>query len=124
MPYIEPAAARRFDMHGATFTALAAPSSGAVRNAAWMVRIEHGEPGVVHRLSDEETFVCLGGRAIAQVGDARHELSAGGALIVPPDTEFALTKVGEEPFQAVVVLPVGATARVGAAAPFTPPWAV
>lgn len=123
MPLISRSAARNFTMHGAEFTALAAPSSGATQNAVWTVCIDSDMPGVSHRISAEEVFVCLAGRALAQVGDERHELSEGDALIIPPHMDFSLTKVGEQPFRAVVVLPVGSTVQVGSAPPFTPPWA-
>lgn len=123
MPLITPSQARSFQMHGATFTALAAPSRGATRNAVWTVEIDSAAPGVAHQLSDEETFVCLSGSALAEVGDERHELGEGCVLVVPPHTSFRLTKTGAAPFRAVVVLPAGATARIGDGEPFTPPWA-
>jgi mannose-6-phosphate isomerase-like protein (cupin superfamily) len=123
MPMIHPSDAPVFTLHGVVFNALASPSRGSTRNAVWTVCIETDAAGVTHQLSDEESFVCLSGRAIAIVGGAEHQLSAGCALVVPAATAFSLTKVGEEPFRAVVVLPAGATAQVGDGEPFIPPWA-
>jgi hypothetical protein len=81
MSLIPAETAPRFEMHGAQFTGLAAPSRGARETAVWRVRL------------------------------------------VPANTDFALANAIEEPFEAVVVLPVGGMAQVGDAAPFTPPWA-
>jgi quercetin dioxygenase-like cupin family protein len=123
MSLIEPSNAKRFAMHGATFASLVSPSRGGSRNAVWTVCIDTNSPGVPHVLSDEETFVCLSGRAVAQIGHERHELYEGCALLVPPHTAFSLTKVGEQAFRAVVVLPAAATVRIGDGEWFTPPWA-
>jgi quercetin dioxygenase-like cupin family protein len=120
---IHPSDAPVFTHNGVMFNGLASPSRGATRNAVWTVCIETDAAGVTHELSDEETFVCLSGQAVARVGAAEHWLSAGCALVVPAATAFSLTKVGEEPFRAVVVLPAGATAKVGDGEPFIPPWA-
>ena len=47
---------------------------------------------------------------------------AGDAIVVPPDTDFALSNAGPDELQLVCCLPVGGRA-VTAAATFTPPWA-
>jgi mannose-6-phosphate isomerase-like protein (cupin superfamily) len=78
---------------------------------------------VCHRLSREETFIGLEGRALARVGDETFEVTPGSALVVPAGAEFTLGNPGEGPFKAVAVLPVGAQARVGSGEAFTPPWA-
>ncbi|HZG96389.1 MAG TPA: hypothetical protein VEZ46_16960 [Mycobacteriales bacterium] len=44
------------------------------------------------------------------------------ALVVPAGTELCLS-TGEQEFEAVAVLPVGARARIGDGEPFTPRWA-
>jgi quercetin dioxygenase-like cupin family protein len=106
-----------------TFTGLAAPSRGARDTAVWLVEIAPGTPGATHRLTREEIIVAIAGEAVATLGGVTHRLAAGGALVVPPDTDFALANPGGAPFRAVAVLPVGGQACMPGGEPFTPPWA-
>ena len=115
--------APRFDLHGAHFTALAAPSRGARETAVWRLLLAPGTTPVTHQVTREEIFVALSGAADVTLDGKRFALPAGAALIVPPDTDFSLGNAGSSPFEAVVVLPVGGMARLGDQAPFTPPWA-
>lgn len=124
MPFISAATAPTFERHGATFTGLASPSRGSRENAAWLLTLADSGPGVPHTLSREEIFVCIEGRAEAQVGLETHELTAGSALVVPPNVEFSIRNRHPAPFRAVAVLPVGGQASVGSAPAFTPPWAL
>jgi mannose-6-phosphate isomerase-like protein (cupin superfamily) len=68
--------------------------------------------------------VATAGRARATIAGAEHDLVAGGAVIVPAETDFALSNPHREPFEAVAILPIGGQARIGDEPPFTPPWAV
>jgi mannose-6-phosphate isomerase-like protein (cupin superfamily) len=119
---IAAAAAPTFTLPGIEFTGLAAPSRGASESSVWMVRIGPGTPGTPHRLTREEVIVAVEGRARATVGGVDYELEAGGAVIVPPRTEFALANPYAEPFTAVAVLPVGGAAEMNGET-FIPPWA-
>jgi len=123
MTLIPAEAAPRFEMHGAQFTGLAAPSRGAKETAVWRVRLVAGTTPVTHRLTREEVFVALAGTAQVTLAGETFDFPAGAALIVPAATDFALANTVEQAFEAVVVLPVGGMAQVGDAAPFTPPWA-
>lgn len=122
MPFIPPSKAKTFALGNTTFTSLASPSRGAIRNAVWIVHLEGNEPGRPHQVSEEETFVVLEGRAQATLGKERYILTPGSALVVTPRTDFSLANIGETPFKAVVVLPVGAQAIVDGNS-FVPPWA-
>jgi len=124
MPFIPAHAAPRFELHGAEFAGLAAPSRGATENAVWIVTLHAHATPVAHRLSREETFVCLDGRALVRVGDETHELTPGGAVVVPAGTELEIRNPdATTPFRAVAVLPVGGQAHIAGQAPFVPPWA-
>ena len=123
MPFIPPAQAPTFHMHGATFTGLASPSRGSCETAVWVVELCAGAAGASHRLTREEVFVALAGSAVAKVGDEVFHVTTGGALVVPPGVDFALSNPHGEPFRAVAVLPVGGQAVVPQGQPFTPPWA-
>lgn len=123
MPFQPADRAPRFAMPGATFTTLSSPNSGARDNAVWHVRVEPGRPGAAHRISREETFVALAGKAHASIDGRMHDLVAGSALAVPAGALLTLANPGPEPFEAIAVLPVGATVSMGEAAPFVPPWA-
>lgn len=123
MPFISATDAPVFESHGARFTALAAPSRGATENAVWIVTLQPGTPPVHHRLTREETFVCIEGEARAILDGTSIRLTLGSALVVPPHTDFALETPADAPFRAVVVLPVGGQGIIGDGPPFTPPWA-
>ncbi len=115
--------APRFEIPNAIFTGLASPSRGARETAVWRVKLAPGATPMVHQVTREEVFVAISGTAQATVAGKPIELSAGSALIVPPDTDFSLANAGPEPFEAVALLPVGGMARMAGDAPFTPPWA-
>lgn len=123
MPLIDSASAPVFTHEHARFTGLAAPSRGATENAVWRLQLAPRSPGLPHQVSREEVFVATRGTAHAVVAGQLHVLSEGSALVVPPRTTFSLANPGDEPFEAVVVLPVGAHALVEGQAPFVPPWA-
>ena len=121
-PLVAAADAPTYTMHQVTFTGLAAPSRGASESAVWMVTVPPGVEPTPHSLTREEVFVGLGGRARATLGGTNYELHEGCGFVVPADTEFSLANPYDEPFRAVVVLPVGGQARIGETT-FTPPWA-
>lgn len=123
MPFIDAATAPRFELHGASFTGLAAPSRGAAETAVWMVTLPPKSVGTPHRLTREEIFVALEGAAIATLDGQSHELTPGSALVVPAQAELTLSNPHDAPFRTVAVLPVGGQAIVGGNPPFTPPWA-
>ena len=126
MPIVTASAAPSFNLPGVpgvVFTGLAAPSRGAQENAVWRVVMQPGTPANVHRLSREEVLIAIRGSARVSIDGVQTDIEAGSAVIVPPDTDFALFNPGSEPFEAIAVLPVGGQATVPGAAPFTPPWA-
>jgi len=123
MPVIHAADARQFTVPGSTFTALAAPSGGATETAVWILTVAPGSVGAAHQLTREEVFVATAGRATATIDGRAHDLAAGDALIVPADTDFAISNPADTPFQAVVAFPIGGQARLPGGQPFTPPWA-
>ena len=108
---------------GVVFTGLVSPKRGSTDVSAWRVRLEPGTPGAPHRVTCEEVFVAIAGEALVTMHGKELRLAAGGALVVPANVEFSLANASTEPFEAVVVLPVGGQAVVGERAPFTPPWA-
>jgi mannose-6-phosphate isomerase-like protein (cupin superfamily) len=123
MSVISAAGAPEFTLPHATFTGLASPSRGAKENAVWRVVVAPGSPGGRHYLSHEEIFVAIKGSALAHIGDVEHVVNPGDALVVPKEVEFNLTNPHAEPFEAVVVFPVGGKANLPGGEPFTPPWA-
>ena len=123
MPFIPREDAPTFELPNASFIGLAAPSRGATETAAWIVALHPGAPGLPHRVTREEIFVCIEGQGLATLGDETHEISSGSALVVPAGTLFALSNPGTTLFRAVAMLPVGGQACVEGQAPFTPPWA-
>lgn len=123
MTIIRSAEAPVFDIPGVRFTGLASPKRGARETCAWRVRLDPHTAPTVHRVTREEIFVAVSGVAEVHLNGTTHKLAAGGAAIIPADTDFALANPGQEPFEAVVVLPVGGQAMHPGREPFTPPWA-
>jgi mannose-6-phosphate isomerase-like protein (cupin superfamily) len=111
-----------FEVEGTKVVGLAAPSRGATHTCAWRLTLAAGAASPPHALTHEEVFVALRGRVQARYDDAVEEVGAGGALIVPAGVQFTLVNPGEEPFEAVALLPVGGRATVGGEE-ITPPWA-
>jgi quercetin dioxygenase-like cupin family protein len=123
MPIVRLEDAEHFELHGAEFTGLAAPSRGSRENAVWRVRLPAGAPGLVHRLTREEIIVALTGEAEILLGGQIHRLPAGDLVVIPPGVDFSLSVPGHNDFEAIAILPVGGMAVVGGEAPFTRPWA-
>lgn len=111
------------ELPGVRFTSLATPSRGSTDTSVWLVDIEPGTPGTPHRLTREEVFVVLAGRAEVRLGDTVSTADVGDAIIVPPGVPFALAPAGAAPLRALCCLPVGGQGRIGDGEPFTPPWA-
>jgi quercetin dioxygenase-like cupin family protein len=122
MPIISAADAPTFDVPGCRFTGLAAPSRGASENSVWTIEVKAGSPGLPHSVTREEIFVAMRGRAELTLEGETQTLAPGDAAVVPAGAEFTLANPHDEPFAAVVVLPVGGEA-VTAGGSFTPPWA-
>ena len=112
------------ELGGARFTSLATPSRGSSDTSVWMVEIAPGTPGTAHRLTREEVFVVLGGRAEVRLGEAVAMARPGDAIVVPPGVAFALAPDGDEPLRALCCLPVGGQGQLAGGEPFTPPWAL
>jgi quercetin dioxygenase-like cupin family protein len=89
-----------FNLPGIEITGFAAPSRGSVENAAWRLRMEPRTPPTVHRVTREEIFIALAGRAVLHIDGAEHPLAAGGAVIVPANVDFALSNPSAAPFEA------------------------
>jgi mannose-6-phosphate isomerase-like protein (cupin superfamily) len=123
MPVISAAQAPQFAVAGTTFTSLAAPSRGATDTAVWSVEVASGVNGTPHRLTREEVFVAIAGCARVTISGESHDLAAGDALVVPPDTDFALSNPYGDSFKAIVAFPVGGQAVIPGKDPITPPWA-
>lgn len=123
MTHIPAPSAPTFDLPGVQFTGLASPSRGSRQNAAWHVRVAPGSPGAPHRLDQEEILVAQTGVATASFDGVEVTVAPGDALIVDAGVLFSLSNPGPDPFEAVAVLPVGATATMEGGEPFTPPWA-
>jgi mannose-6-phosphate isomerase-like protein (cupin superfamily) len=123
MPYISATEAPVFtNIPGATFTGLASPSRGSRENAVWHVALKAGTPAKPHRLTREEIFVVVAGRAMASIDGAEFLLGAGDSLVVPAFTDFSIANPFDQTFAAIAVLPVGGRAILEGAEPFIPPW--
>ena len=112
------------ELGGARFTSLATPSRGSSDTSVWLVEIAPGTPGTPHRLTREEVFVVLSGRAEVRLDGEVSVAGAGDAIVVPAGVPFALAAAGDEPLRALCCLPVGGQGQLADGEPFTPPWAL
>src|SRR3954470_24023415 len=92
---------------GAAFTSLATPSRGSSETSVWLVEIDPGTAGTPHRLTREEVFVVLAGRAEVQLDGGVSVAGAGDTIVVPAGVPFALAPAGGETLRALCCLPVG-----------------
>ncbi|MGH2588132.1 MAG: cupin domain-containing protein [Dehalococcoidia bacterium] len=118
--------AAAFSQPGLTVTGFAAPSRGAHETCLYRLVVEPGNAAPPHILDREEIFFTLSGSALATLDTEQHTIGAGDALIVPPAVAFHLSVLGQEPFKAIAVMPVGGRARLidGDGVPFSPPWTI
>jgi quercetin dioxygenase-like cupin family protein len=123
MPIVRAPATFTHQLPQAFFTSLATPSRGSRETSLWRVQLGPHATGAPHQLTREEVFIVLKGHARVRIGAEESEACAGDAIIVPPDTDFALENASDEPFEALCCLPVGGQARVAEGPAFTPPWA-
>jgi mannose-6-phosphate isomerase-like protein (cupin superfamily) len=110
------------DLGGTRFMSLATPSRGSTETSVWTVEIEPSTPATPHRLTREEVFVVLAGRAHVQLDRDEAIASVGDAIVVPAGSDFVLSNGGAEILRLLCCLPVGGQAIVDGTT-FTPPWA-
>ena len=123
MTVISSTSAPTFEAGGTSVIGLASPSRGSREVSAWRITLAPGSSSPEHSLTHEEVFVALAGTAVATIGDERHEVGPGDALVVSPDEPFTLANEQGDPFEAVVCMRCGGQARVGDET-FAPPWSV
>jgi mannose-6-phosphate isomerase-like protein (cupin superfamily) len=123
MTVIAAPSAPTHDIGTARFTPLATPSRGSTETSVWQVEVLPGAPGTSHRLTREEVFVVLTGRAAVRIDGQPGSAGVGDAIVVPAGVPFELAADGDEPLRALCVLPVGGQAQFDGGEPFTPPWA-
>jgi len=123
MPHITAESAPRFENDHASFVGLAAPSRGSTENSAWRLTLKPGVDAPAHALDREEILIALFGTMSVTMGDEILTVTAGDALIVPAHQLFAMSNPNDEPFEAIVVLPVGGKGLIPGQPPVVAPWA-
>jgi mannose-6-phosphate isomerase-like protein (cupin superfamily) len=123
MPLIKASEAPVFEIDHATFVGLAAPSRGSKENSAWRLTIKPGTEAPPHFLDREEIFIALSGRLTVTMDGTVLQVEPGDALVVPAHQQFKMANPGADPFEAVVILPVGGQGIIPGQEPFIPPWA-
>lgn len=114
--------APKFENSGLVFRPLAVPSRGSTQLAVWTLEVPSGAATERHTVSHEEVFVLQAGEARFEVGDAVHNLKAGDAVIVQPDTPLRLTNPGNAPARLTVCTSKGVLGTLNGKT-IVPPWA-
>ncbi|MGX1811906.1 cupin domain-containing protein [Nocardia sp. NPDC055321] len=122
MPLVTADQAFHFENDHASFIGLAAPSRGSTENCAWRLTIKPGTAAPAHALDREEIFIALSGSMTVTMDGETHTVAAGDALIVPAHQLFAMANPNDEPFEAVVILPVGGRGLIPGQPPVIAPW--
>jgi len=122
MPVIQAPPAFTHELPHARFWSLATPSRGSNETSVWRVQLSASAETAPHRLTREEVFVVLSGVVRVVLAGQSSEARQGDAIVVPTETDFALSCVGEQA-ELLCCLPVGGQARFGEGPLFTPPWA-
>ena len=124
MPHISNTSPPRFEIPGAVFLGVAAPSRGSTENAMWRTTVEPNTVGLEHHMTREEIFVAIRGQGVVHIGGDQYPLSPGDAFAIPAFTDFRLECAGDEAFEALTVLPAGGRAVVPGKPSFQPPWSI
>jgi mannose-6-phosphate isomerase-like protein (cupin superfamily) len=102
---------------------LATPSCGTRETSVWRITMAPGNPGTAHRLDHEQLFVALSGSAVAQLDTVELDVAAGDVLVVPAGAQFCMSNLGDAPFVALCIQPVGALVSMPELEPFVLAWA-
>lgn len=122
MTVIKAADAPRFELPGAQFTVLAAPSLGSADVCTWKLTVAPGrDPDAAHTLDQDEIFMVLSGTV--RVTPGGETVTAGDAVIVPAGKEIQLVNTGTEPAELHVAIRAGFTGTMADGTKVTPPWA-
>lgn len=122
MPVLAAPSAATHILDHARFTSLATPTRGSTQTSVWRVEISPGHPAIPHKLTREEVFIVLAGRARVRLGGEVTDADPGDAIVVPADTLFELDVVGNEPLHAICCMPVGGEAQFADGTMLLPPW--
>jgi len=106
----------------ARFMSLATPSRGSTETALWRVELLPNTPSQPHSLTREELFYVLAGRAQVVMHDSTQIAEPGDVIVIPKDTEFAVSSATDQPVELLCCFPVGGQARLQGTL-LTPPWA-
>lgn len=120
---IRGADAPEFVEQGTRITGYASPTRGSESVCAWRVTLEPGADSPEHELTHGEVFIVLTGTARFEVQGRGHELGAGDAICVPPQTPFRLSNDGWDKVTAICCMAAGGQARIGDGESFPIPWA-
>lgn len=106
----------------ARFASLATPSRGSTETALWRVELLPNTPAQPHSLTREELFYVLAGSAQVVMDGSTQVARTGDVIVIPKDTEFAISSATDQSVELLCCFPVGGQARLQGAL-LTPPWA-
>jgi quercetin dioxygenase-like cupin family protein len=122
MPVIRASEAVVHEMHGARFTAYAAPARGSEELCAWRIDVPPGNSGVAHAITREEVVFVLSGAMDVTLDGVGSTLRPGDAAVLPAGATVRVDNPGDEPATAWVTTSVGLEARLDDGSRIVPPW--
>ena len=122
MPVFTMADARPFQLHGARFESVVAPSAGSAELCAWRTTVAPGTTGQPHIVNHEEVFLVLAGTPTMTLDGTPTRLAPGSVAFVPAGSSVRLDNDADEEAQLWVTTVVGLTASTPAGDRIVPPW--
>ncbi len=111
-----------FQLPGARFTGLAAPSRGSAGLCTWKLTVDPGTGGgQLHTLDRDEVFMVLSGTV--QITPDGDKLEAGDAVVVAAGEPIRLTNLGDGTAELYVAITAGFTGTMADGTTIQPPWA-
>lgn len=122
MPFLQPAEATDYEIHGSRFRSYVAPSKGSTQLCAWQLTVPADLAGVAHRPTREEVLLVLTGQLQITLDGEAATLREGDVVFVPAGSELRID-AGPDGATAWVTTTPGLEAITGDGARIAPPWA-
>jgi mannose-6-phosphate isomerase-like protein (cupin superfamily) len=123
MPVIRSTEATRHEIHGAEFIAYANTGTGSAELCAWSLRLPAEQPGLAHKISQEEVFLVTAGAPRVSIDGEAATLAPGDVAIAPAGCLLRVDNPGAQPSTLWVTTRTGLTAQLDDGSSLTPPWA-
>ncbi|WP_328992007.1 cupin domain-containing protein [Kribbella sp. NBC_01245] len=122
MTVIRAAEAPRFELPGAEFVGLAAPSRGSAGLCTWRLTLKPGQANdESHTIDRDEVFMVVSGTV--RITPDGPEIGPGDAVVVAAGDPIQVANLGADPAVLHVAITAGFTGTMANGTTIQPPWA-